>query len=189
MLKALALLTVFAASFGCERPQSPPTPTELSAEPPKPMPVTEGVAFRRRLLEGDAARFGISEPGSVWGVLMETADLHGTFSRLVLSDGHANVFSSSGTLGTFVTIRSREEARVPSARLCVAAERFLNRTTQFHEITYPTEGRTRFTLLTPSGARSVEVTDAELSTGDPPLSELVGGVHEVMSASRLRMWP
>jgi hypothetical protein len=189
MLRPLLVLASVTILLGCERPAQQPTPTVISAEPPKPMPVTEGVAFRRRLLEGDSSSFGISKPGPVWGVLMETADLGGTFSRLVLSDGHANVFASSGTLGTLVTLRLRDEARVPAAHLCVAAEKFLGRTTQFREVAYPTEGRTRFTLLTPSGARSVEVADTDLNRGEPAFSELASGVRDVMRASGLRMSP
>jgi hypothetical protein len=163
--------------LGCSR-KGAPTPAGASSAPAPttsveiPSPASPGVGLRLRLLQGNAAAFGITQPGKVWGVATDigTSEPGNITTIAGLADGSASLY----TTGTFGIIGggSHESVRAAALQLCRVAERSLDQTTPVSAFPYPAPNRVRFHVLTPEGVRSAEADVDVVASGVHPLSAL-----------------
>jgi hypothetical protein len=143
-----------------------------------------GVELRLQLLQGSAAKFGIKQPGKVWGVAtdMGMAEPGSVATVMGLSDGSASLYTtgSFGILGG----EAHENVRAAAKQLCVVAERCLDQTAPVSQFPFPGPNRVRFYLLTPDGARSAEAEGNAIVSGAHPLSALFIASNDLLTELR-----
>jgi hypothetical protein len=143
-----------------------------------------GVELRLQLLQGSAAKFGIEQPGKVWGVAtdMGMAEPGSVATVTALADGSASLYTtgSFGILGG----QGHENVRAAAQQLCRVAERCVDQTTPVSAFPYPGPNRVCFYLLTPEGVRSAEADGEAVVSGAHPLSALFIASNDVLTELR-----
>ena len=162
----LSLLGVGSAAA-----QSPSTP---------PDEVTSG--FRSMVLGLTPGEIGLgpeNTSGKVWGIVMDTGVEGGFHTLIVLADGTASLYFSNG--GGIIGAGEREPVREASRELLATSNRFAGTAAPTNDTAPPSNGTTRFFLLTFDGLRSYVAQEVDLGEQRDPLSPLFHAAHAVIT--------
>ena len=119
----------------------------------------------------------------VFGVVGKIGMSEGSAMIFGLADGSASMYTSNG--GGVIGGGGHESVRTACSRLIQAASPFVARMPLVNDFPYPAAGMFRVTLLTPGGARAVEVSEPEVSSGQHELSSLFMAWNDLVTQLRL----
>jgi len=145
--------------------------------------VMEGL--RMQALSLKAEDIGLSRanfPKDVWGVLLETGYDNGAFSLVVLGDGTASLYFSTG--GGIIGAGQHDAVRSACANLLGGASRFMAAAASTKSYPLPRQGQVTFYFLTYDGVLSYSAKEIELGEGRDKLSSLFHAGHEVIARMR-----
>ena len=149
-----------------------------------PQPVQSAMAgLRDQILHGSAQKFGVTPVGEVWGVVMDIGFPTATVTVFGLADGNASLYISTG--GGVLGGVAFESVRVAAKRFCEVGQRMHESAHATNEFPVPARGGVRFYLLTTSGVRVAEATQAELEQGKHTLTPLYAAGQDVITQLRL----
>ena len=144
-------------------------------------------AIRARILAARPQELGIdpatiSDTGSIWGVVMETAYFAGVVTLIALANGTAFLLFSNG--GGVEGTTDHHQVRDAARRLVSKAGDHAAGATASESCPYPRVGRTRFYLLATTGVRVLEAAEDELESTVHELSSLFLAGHDVITQLR-----
>lgn len=184
-LLAVMLLACSRRRPRWEIPDGSTAPTGSSAAGPN-APAEQGppgVQMRMQVLTAAPAQLGFSAPPPVWNVVMDMGLANGNTASLVaFADGNASLYTNGafGIIGGYAHLPVRAAAQ----SLCALAPTYLDTATVTREFPYPSPGRIRFYLRTPTEVRTVEEDESVLKSGKHPLSTLFHAGQAVLTALR-----
>lgn len=121
-------------------------------------------------------------PKEVWGVLMETGYPDSAFSLVVLADGTASLYFSTG--GGIIGAGQHEAVRKSSANFVGWANQYFSLASPVMKYPLPSSGQVVFYFLSYKGVFSYSAKEMELGEGRDKLSNLFHAGHEVISHMR-----
>jgi len=121
-------------------------------------------------------------PKEVWGVLMETGYPDSAFSLVVLADGTASLYFSTG--GGIIGAGQHETVRKSSVNFMGWANQYFSSSSPVSKHPLPSSGQVVFYFLSYKGVFSYSAKELELGEGRDKLSNLFHAGHEVISHMR-----
>jgi hypothetical protein len=129
-----------------------------------------------------------SEASLVLGVIMEIGlDDGSTVLVFGLSDGSASVYFSNG--GGNIGGQARPEINAAAQELTATASAFLESVPLTEEHPLPGDGQVRLSILTPAGVHAAAAPQAELVSGNSPLSPLYKAATQIIVGFRTLSHP
>lgn len=119
-------------------------------------------------------------PGPVWGALFETHDAGAPFSLLVLHDGTAHLYLSTG--GGLIGSHGLSEVSQASQRFMTQANRLHHQARPSQDHPLPAAGMSSFYFLTYQGVLCYTAPEARLGDGHDQLSPLFHLARGVVAA-------
>jgi hypothetical protein len=159
-----------------------------ASAPAKESPGADGnvmQGLRMQALSLKAEGIGLNRakfPKDVWGILLETGYETGAFSLVVLGDGTASLYFSTG--GGIIGAGQHDAVRTACANLLAGANQFVSAASPTTTFPLPAAGRVTFYFLSYSGVLSYSAQEIELGEGRDKLSALFHAGHEVIARMR-----
>ena len=154
-----------------------------SNSPQKNAGVVQGL--RMKALSLKAQDIGLNRqnfPKLVWGILFETAYDRGAFTLVVLGDGTASLYFSTG--GGIIGAGPHQSVRKASEQLLSAASHFVSSASPVTTYPMPVSGQSTFYFLSYDGVLSYSANERELGEGRDKLSGLFHAAHGVVARMR-----
>lgn len=141
--------------------------------------------LRMQALALKAEDIGLSRanfPKDVWGILLETGYENGAFSLVVLGDGTASLYFSTG--GGIIGAGQHDAVRKASGNLLAGASQFASLAKPTETYPLPATGQVTFYFLSYTGVLSYSAKEIELGEGRDRMSSLFHAGHEVIARMR-----
>jgi hypothetical protein len=119
----------------------------------------------------------------VWGVIMDWSMPPGFVTLVALGDGATSIYFSTG--GGFIGAGEHQEVRKANATFLAAASRCVSQMSPTTTFPLPADGRIIFYLKSDNGVLTAAATEAELTGGNHPLSQLFAAAQDVITQVRL----
>lgn len=159
-----------------------------ASAPAKEPPQADGnvmQGLRAQALSLKAEDIGLNRanfPKDVWGILLETGYENGAFSLVVLGDGTASLYFSTG--GGIIGAGQHEAVRKSCGNLLAGANQFVSLAKPTKAYPLPAAGQATFYFLSYSGVLSYSAKEVELGEGRDKMSDLFHAAHEVIGRMR-----
>lgn len=143
------------------------------------------LGLRMQALSLKAQDIGLNRenfPKDVWGILLETGYESGAFSLVVLGDGTASLYFSTG--GGIIGVGQHDSVRKACGNLLAGGNHFVAAASPTKEYPLPAEGQVTFYFLSYGGVLSYSAKETDLGEGRDKLSNLFHAGHEVIARMR-----
>ena len=145
--------------------------------------VMQGLRMKALLLKAEDIGLNRANfPKDVWGILLETGYENGAFSLVVLGDGTASLYFSTG--GGIIGAGQHEAVRKACGNLLAGANHFASLARPTKTYPLPATGQVTFYFLSYTGVLSYSAKEIELGEERDKMSELFHAGHEVIGRMR-----